>query len=67
MLEEAYRYARYSRNQASLLLLSRVTDWLAATLQDPLPANMMTRTDELCALIETLEKTLAVERKEATG
>ncbi len=65
ILEEAYRYARYARNQPSLFLLSKVTDWLADTFQDPLPADMKVRTDELSALLETLEKTHAADTKEA--
>ncbi len=66
MLEEAYRYARYTRNEEALLLLSKVSGWLAATFEEPLPADMKTRTLELSALLEALEKTHAVEPKEAT-
>ena len=51
MLEEACRYARYARNQASLLLLSKVAGWLAATFQDPLPEDMKARTSELTELL----------------
>ncbi len=40
MLEEAYRYARYTRNQAALLVLSRVSSWLAETFQEPTPADI---------------------------
>ena len=67
ILEEACRYARYSRNQPSLFLLSKVTDWLAITFQNPLPADMTARTDEISALLETLMKTHATDAGEAEG
>jgi hypothetical protein len=64
MLEEAYRYARYTKNQASLLLLSKVSSWLATTFDHRIPADMKRRATELSNLLETLEKTHSVEPKE---
>jgi hypothetical protein len=57
MLEEACRYGRYVRNQASLLLLSKVAGWLAATFQDPLPEDIKTRTSDLTSLLIALTET----------
>ncbi len=60
MLEETHRYARYTRNQASLLLLSKVSGWLAATLEDPLPADIEARTRELQTLLKALTESIQV-------
>lgn len=57
MLEETHRYARCTMNQASLLLLMKVSGWLAATLEDPLPADIESRTRELQALLNSLTET----------
>jgi hypothetical protein len=57
MLEETHLYARYAMNQASLLLLMKVSGWLAATLEDPPPADIEARTRELQALLNSLTKT----------
>ena len=57
MLEETHRYARYTMNQASLLLLMKVSGWLAATLEDPLPADIEVWTRELQALLNSLTET----------
>ncbi len=57
MLEETHRYARYTKDQASLLLLSKVSGWLAATLEDPLPADIEAVTRELQALLNSLTET----------
>jgi hypothetical protein len=54
ILDEAYRYARYTRNQTSLLLLSKISGWVAATFEDPLPEGMKTRTGELLELLGSL-------------
>ncbi len=54
MLEETHRYAKYTKDQASLLLLSKVSEWLAATFEDPPPADIDARSRELQALLKTL-------------
>ncbi len=65
ILEEACRYARYSKNQAPLLLLSKISGWLAATFEDPLPADMKARTYELQALLEASVETHHTEEEAA--
>ncbi len=62
MLEEAYRYARYTRNQAALLL-SRVSSWLAETFQEPTPADMKERAEALRASVNSLIETHPAETR----
>jgi len=57
MLEETHRYARCMMNQASLVLLMKVSGWLAATLEDPRPADIEARTRELQTLLKALTET----------
>ncbi len=54
MLEEAYRYARYTGSQAALLLLSKVAGWIAETFQEPTPADMKERAEALRASVDSL-------------
>ncbi len=56
MLDETHRYARCMMNQSSLLLLMKVSGWLAATLENP-PSDIEARTRELQALLNSLTET----------
>ena len=67
MLEESYRYARYVRSRMSLLFLSKVCDWVAATLEDPLPNDMKTRMSEMLSLLGSLMEEPVVAPAAAKG
>jgi hypothetical protein len=66
MLDEACRYTRYATNHGSLLLLSKISSWIAATIQEPVPADAQTQGRELTHLLETLTKTQTAESEPAT-
>ena len=66
MLEETCRYARYARNEASLLILSKVAGWLAATFHDPLPEDMKARTSELTSFLGAATETHDIRFQQTT-